>query len=349
MPPPLLNAPPQNVTDAPLLRLAALRAPGGAPTSLDVMAGEAVSLLGPDAGAVVAMVAGLLRPQSGAVTLAGYGRPHPGRRVGALIGRPALLPQRNLADNVALGGPDAAALLAALDLSSLARFRPDAVGPAETLRAGLARALAARPALLLLAPDLAGLETAQRWDFLARIAVLKAARGFAVLHATTQAEEAWALADRVAVLGPTGVRAVGPPRDLYARPPDAATARALGPVNLLPGTLRDVVGEEADVALAAGTVGALADPEFVAGSACLVLVRPEDVAVMPGTLPVGTGTLPARVTALRARAGWNEVTLAVPGGGSLLAHRPAAARLPALGEACAVAWPASRALVLPPE
>jgi ABC-type sulfate/molybdate transport systems ATPase subunit len=351
------NAPSPAATDKPLLRLAALRAPGGAPASLDVMPGEAVSLLGPEAGVVVAMVAGLLHPQSGVVTLAGRARPHPGRAMGVLIGLPALLPQRDLARNVALGGADAAALLAALDLAPVARFRPDAVSPAQTLRAALARALAARPGLLLLDPDLTALDGAARRDFFARLAALRAQRRFAVLHATVEAEEAWALADRVAVLGPTGIHASAPARDLYVRPPDAVTARALGPANLLPGTVRETDGEEAEVVLAAGAVTTMANPAIAAGSACLVLVRPEDVAVLPGAPPEGTEALAARVAAVRFHAGWNELTLVLAGdtpggpmtGGTMLARRPAAAPLPAIGESCAVAWPVARALVLPPE
>ena len=346
------NAPSRDASTTPVLRLTALRAPGGAPISLDVAEGEIVSLLGPDSGSVVAMVAGLIRPQSGSMALAGRSRPHPGRGMGVLIGPAALLPQRDLAGNAALGGQDGAALLNALDLSAVARFRPDVVTPAQALLAALARALAARPGLLLLDPDLGMLDAAERRDFLARVAVLRTARRFAVLHATTAADDAWAFADRVAVLGPTGIRAVGPPRDLYARPPDAATARALGPANLLPGTLRESDGEEAAVALAAGTVSAMADSGIAPGNACLVLVRPEDVAVLPGAvpegMPEGMGALPARVTAVRCHAGWNGVTLALSGG-TILAHRPAAAPLPAVGEGCAIAWPASRALVLRPE
>lgn len=338
---------------APILSLAALRAPGGAPITLEVAPGEAVTLLGAEAGGVVAMVAGLLRPQSGTVALSGRGapgrgRPHPGRGMGALIGPAALLPQRDLAANIALGGADAAALLSELGLSPVARFRPAGVTPAQALRAALARALAARPALLLLDPDLAPLDATERRDFFARVQALRASRGFAVLHATAEAEDAWALADRVAVLGPMGIHAAGPPRDLYARPPDVATARALGPANLLPGVLREVVDEETTVALATGKAGAMAHPDLGVGTACLVLVRPEDVAVLLGTPPEGIDALPARVAAVRGHAGWNEVSLAL-NGVSIVARRPAAAPLPRVGETCAVAWPSSRALVLPAE
>ena len=80
----------------PTLRLAALRAPGGPPISLDVLPGEAVSLLGGDAAGVVAMVAGLIRPQSGSVTMGGRVPKRAGlgtAGLGALIGPPALLPQ----------------------------------------------------------------------------------------------------------------------------------------------------------------------------------------------------------------------------------------------------------------
>jgi ABC-type sulfate/molybdate transport systems ATPase subunit len=367
--------------DVPVLRLAGLRAPGGAPVSLEVMAGEAVSLIGPEAGAVVAMVAGLRRPQSGSVTLGGA-RPRPGRGVGALIGAPGLLPRRDLAGNAALGGAQGAELLAELGLGPVARFYPGSVSAAQALGAALARglggALAGRPGVLLLDPDLAGLDAAARRDFFARLGALRASRGFAVLHAAAEAEDAWALADRVAVLGPMGIRAVGSPRELYARPADAVVARALGPANLLAGTVRESDGEEADVALAAGMAGAMAHAGVGVGQACLVLVRPEDVAVLPGVAgagmaPDGIGALPARVAGVRFQAGWNEVTLVLGAGAlgagvrgagvlgtgvrvggngdglTVRALRPAAAPLPAVGEACAIAWPAARAQVLPAE
>ncbi len=371
-----------------MLRLVGLRAPGGAPVSLGVMAGEAVSLIGPEAGAVVAMVAGLRRPQSGHVTLGGA-RPVPGRGMGALIGAPGLLPRRDLLGNAALGGAQGAALLAELGLGPVARFFPDAVSGAQALGAALARAVggalgsaragavAGRAGVLLLDPDLSALDGAARREFFARVGALRASRGFAVLHAAAEAEDAWALADRVAVLGPVGIRAVGPPREVYARPADAVVARALGPANLLAGVVRESDGEEAAVALAGGMAGAMAHAAVGVGQACLVLVRPEDVAVLPGLAPDGMGALPARVAAVRFRAGWNEVALVlgagisgtrvlgagvesagVVGGGAfgggtgdglVRALRPAAAPLPAVGEACAIAWPASRAQVLPAE
>lgn len=330
------------------LTLTALRAPGGAPVSLEVAQGEAVTLLGADAGTVVAMVAGLLRPQSGGVALAGGARPRPGHGMAALVGPAALLPQHDLGANAALGGQDGAALLAEQGFAAAARFRPGAATPAQALAAALARALASRPALLLLDPDLAALDTPARAGFFASLARLRAARGFAVLHAAARPEDAWALADRVAVLGPMGVRAIGAAPDLYARPPDAATARALGPANLLPGTLGEVAGEEAVVTLAGGSVPAMAHPDLEAGHACLVLVRPEDVAVLPGAVPAGTEALAARVAAVRHHAGWNEVSLTL-GGATITAHRLSAAPLPGIGEDCAVAWPAARALVLPAE
>jgi ABC-type sulfate/molybdate transport systems ATPase subunit len=338
--------------DGPVVRLVGLRAPGGAPVSLEVMAGEAVSLIGPGAGAVVAMVAGLRRPQSGSVTLGGK-RPLPGRGVGALVGAPGLLPQRDLAGNVALGGSDGGALLAALGLGSVARFFPDAVTAAQAVGAALARGLAGRPGVLLLDPDLSALGGAARRDFFAQVGALRASRGFAVLHAAAEAEEAWALADRVAVLGPVGIRAVGSPREVYARPADAVVARALGPANLLAGVVRESDGEEAAVALAGGVVGAMAHPGVSAGQACLLLVRPEDVAVLPGVAPEGMGALAAMVVGVHCHAGWNEVTLMLAAGGAdvgaVVARRPAAAPLPAVGESCAVAWPAARAQVLPTE
>lgn len=340
--------PPDPILRLAALRLAALRAPGGAPVTLDVAAGEAVTLLGPEAGLVVAMVAGLVRPQSGRVAVSGGARPRPGRGMAALLGPPALLPQLDLGGNAAIGGPDSEALLRELGLAAAARFRPAAATPAQAIGAALARALACRPALLLLDPDLTPLDGEERLAFFSRLAGIRAARGFAVLHAASQAEDAWAFADRVAVLGPMGVHAAGAPRDLYDRPPDAATARALGPANLLPATLREVAGEEAVVALAGSAMTAMAHPDLAAGHACLVLVRPEDVAVLPGAVPEGVEALAARVVECRFHAGWNEVILAL-GGTVITARRPAAAPLPRAGEICAVAWLASRALVLPAE
>lgn len=98
------------------------------------------------------------------------------------------------------------------------------------------------------------------------------AAGIATLLVTHDQEEALSIADRVAVMRDGRLVQVAPPRELYDMPADEETARFVGEANLWRGK---VVGE----GRVSSPVGILAcdTKGWEAGSAVVVLVRPENV------------------------------------------------------------------------
>lgn len=138
--------------------------------SLDVRAGALTAVIGPEAAGkttLLHVLAGLDRPTSGAVSLAGrtLGYLDEGeamrlrrRHVGLLLRDAPSLPTITVAENVALPlmiacrRPEAAeidALLTRVGLGDRRHCRPGELTPAERRRVALARALLGRPSVLL--------------------------------------------------------------------------------------------------------------------------------------------------------------------------------------------------------
>ena len=189
---------------------------------LGVNAGEVVALIGPNGAGkstLLRVLAGLLRPTAGRVTLAGDDVHALDRRTAAR--RIAVVPQVfdtlfpfTVREVVALGrtphhgtlgvfgAADATAVdgsLRALGASDLADRRIDRVSGGERQRAVLAMALAQEPRVLLLDEPTAHLDPAHQLATLALVRDLARERRLAVLAILHDANLA-ALADRVAVL-----------------------------------------------------------------------------------------------------------------------------------------------------
>jgi len=220
--------------------------------SLELAPGETLALLGPSGSGkstVLKIVAGLEPPDRGRVHL--FGRdvtrlPPERRGVGMVFQSYALFPHLTVAQNVAFGlverrWPREAIekrvreLLERTGLAPHAGKRPAELSGGERQRVALARALAPRPRLLLLDEPLAALDLRLREELLFLLRRVLREEGPAALYVTHDQAEAFALADRVLVLREGRRVQEGPPREVYARPRDAWTARFLGHKNVLEG------------------------------------------------------------------------------------------------------------------
>jgi ABC-type Fe3+/spermidine/putrescine transport system ATPase subunit len=101
---------------------------------------------------------------------------------------------------------------------------------------------------------------------------------------THDQQEAFALADRVAILNAGICRQVGYPEEVYNRPADAFVARFLGKANLLPAKCAGMEADQCLLEIAPGM--RLMWEGQVSGHVddFLVFVRPEDV-ILLGTVP----------------------------------------------------------------
>jgi putative ABC transport system ATP-binding protein len=170
--------------------------------NLQLAPGEQALLLGPSGSgktSLLHLAAGLLTPDSGAISLAGQEMPaRPADRdslrrqtVGIVFQTLRLISALTLRGNLALaarlsGQPDTQIdqLLEQLGLGHRADARPRALSQGEAQRAAIARALVARPALLLADEPTSALDDASADRVATLLTGLSAAQGTALLVAT---------------------------------------------------------------------------------------------------------------------------------------------------------------------
>ena len=151
------------------------------------------------------------------------------RRIGYVIQDAGLFPHMTVAGNIAtvpmLLGWDHVRIAARVDeLLSLVglepgEFRnrwPDELSGGQRQRVGLARALAADPPLLLMDEPFGALDRITKADLHGEFARVQAAMHRAVILVTHDIDEAFQLADRVAVLHEGRVATIGTPAELMA-------------------------------------------------------------------------------------------------------------------------------------
>ncbi len=164
--------------------------------------GEVACLLGPSGvgkSTLLAIAAGIETDFSGRVQT-------PDGPVAMVFQEPRLLPWRTLAENIALipgsgGLARAEALLSRVGLGDAATAYPQKVSLGMQRRAALARALAVRPALVLMDEPLVSLDTDTADEMRALIRDVLAETGATAIIATHDRREALGLADRVLEIG----------------------------------------------------------------------------------------------------------------------------------------------------
>ena len=210
--------------------------------SLSVASGEIVALVGPSGSGkttALRLANRLIAADSGEVSVFGaeVSSQDPvalRRRIGYVIQEGGLFPHWTVAENVEtvprLLGWSAVKrrarteeLLAMVGLPApqFASRRPSALSGGERQRVGVARALAADPALVLMDEPFGALDPIARRAIQAEFRSWRSRLTAAVLFVTHDLREAFLLADRVAVMQRGRIAQVGTPDDLIRRPSDA--------------------------------------------------------------------------------------------------------------------------------
>lgn len=213
--------------------------------SLQVAPGETVALLGPSGAgksSLLAVLAGLQRPDAGSVRLHGrdlLALPPEQRQLAMMFQDHALFPHLDAAANVAFGlvergmprreaRQQAEAMLAAVGLAGRGRAACHALSGGERQRVALARALVCRPQLLLLDEPFSSLDTDLKQQLLADVQQHLAALQVPALLVTHDRHEAFTLAQRVAILQHGRIVQQGSPAEILARPASSWVARFVG-------------------------------------------------------------------------------------------------------------------------
>ncbi len=222
---------------------------------LHVPRGEICALLGPSGcGKTTALrlIAGFERLDRGRVVIgdrlvacAESGRevhlPPEQRRVGMVFQDYALFPHLSVRGNVGFGLPRglraaADAALALVGLQDLGERMPAHLSGGQQQRVALARALAPRPDVLLLDEPFSNLDASLRARVRAEVRDILREAGATAVLVTHDREEAFTVADRVAVMLDGRVAQIGCPEDVALRPRTRAISDFLGEAQYLPGT-----------------------------------------------------------------------------------------------------------------
>jgi thiamine transport system ATP-binding protein len=299
--------------------------------SLEVAAGETVAVVGPSGcgkSTLLRAIAGLEPLAGGEIRSGGRslsGVPVPERDLGLMFQDHALFPHLDVAANVAFGlrmkrWPAArqrarvAELLELVGLADLGSRAVHELSGGEAQRVALARALAPEPALLMLDEPFGSLDRVLREQLTGEVRRLLQELGQTALHVTHDQGEAFALADRVAVLAAGRLVQIGAPADLWRRPADAFVAGFLGHPNLWPAEV-DANGRVGLGELRLAPIPAAAASGWPAPPSG----RPVTV-VVPVTAirPDPEGPLVAKVTMVGFQEGRYRVTAAAGGAASPL-------------------------------
>jgi thiamine transport system ATP-binding protein len=274
------------------------------------------ALMGPSGSGKSTMlraIAGLERPSSGSISWDGQPLadvpPHR-RGFGLMFQDYALFPHRTVAGNVAFGlrmqNLDAAAVRTRvaemLELVGLPGYENRSIGTlsgGEQQRVALARTLAPDPRLVLLDEPLGALDRSLREHLLVEMRSIFTAVHATVLYVTHDREEAFTIADQVAIIRDGHIVADDSPENLWNQSPDGWTARFIGLENLLPASSLQSLGFTPP------------SPEMITG-----VVPPESVVL------TSTGTRTATVAGAHFRGGVYRIELGLGDGHQLVAWSP---------------------------
>ncbi|UGY19224.1 ABC transporter ATP-binding protein [Bradyrhizobium septentrionale] len=226
--------------------------------SFQVSAGEIVAIVGPSGcgkSTLLSILGGLLRPAAGAAELRGAPPAGSLNPLTFVFQDFALLPWNTVEENVAfpllhtpLGAGERRAVIDdALRRTGLSDFRatyPKQLSGGMRQRVGIARALAVRPAILLMDEPLSALDSQTRELLMEDFVGLLADGAMGAVYVTHNLEEAVRLADRVVVLS----RRPGRVREIVTIPMTRAergAPDARGPLAALQGELWSLIRKEA--------------------------------------------------------------------------------------------------------
>jgi len=278
------------------------------PLDLDIRHGEFITLLGPSGcgkTTLLRLIAGFERPDAGTIRLAGQDitRLPPNQRpVNTVFQSYALFPHMSVFDNVAYGlraerRPRAEVdsrvreVLNMVQLGELAGRRPDQLSGGQQQRVAIARAVIKKPRLLLLDEPLSALDYKLRKQMQIELKRIQRELGITFVFVTHDQEEALSMSDRVVVMRAGHVEQIGTPRDVYENPCNLFVAGFVGEINVFDAEVTEVLGDGRLVGRIEGRRVTLParNGGFVVGDALHVLLRPEDLRLLPPEREEGFG------------------------------------------------------------
>jgi len=275
--------------------------------SLTVPAGQLLALVGASGSGkttTLRMVAGYETPDSGRVLIDDTditGTPPQSRDFGMVFQHYALFPHLRVGENVAFGleargvnKPDrerrALDALTTVGLANAAQRTVQSLSGGEQQRVALARALVIEPRVLLLDEPLSNLDPTLRRDMRDELRATLHRLGVTALFVTHDQEDAFAVADRVALLANGKLLQAGTPEELYDAPASRAVASFIGHAALVPAS-----NDGARVSIAIGNTTHAFAAHGTARGNVLAVLRPDALALARDGAPrTWKGTVTSR-------------------------------------------------------
>ncbi len=211
--------------------------------------GKITTILGPSGSGkstALALIAGLKEPDRGTVHLDGRditGVPPERRDFGMVFQNYSLFPHLSVQKNVEFGlrvrgvaaaerSTRARETLALTRIEHLAERRITEISGGEQQRVAMARALAIRPALLLMDEPLSALDAKLREELRAELLRLLGELAITTIYVTHDQTEAMSLGHDMIIVNEGRIEQIGAPIDLYQRPANLFVANFLGDSNV---------------------------------------------------------------------------------------------------------------------
>ncbi len=177
-------------------------------------------------------------------------------------------------------------LLAQMGLSERAGHYPHQLSGGQQQRVAIARALVNRPKVLLLDEPLAALDLKLRKDMQIELKRIQQQVGITFIYVTHDQEEALTMSDTIVVMDKGSIQQIGTPEDIYNEPKNAFVADFIGESNIIDGTM-----PEDNVVQMYGKRFPCLDSGFAPNEAVDVVIRPEDIDIVPVEQGQLTGTV----------------------------------------------------------
>ncbi|RUU12064.1 ABC transporter ATP-binding protein [Mesorhizobium sp. USDA-HM6] len=219
--------------------------------SLDVAAGEFLTLLGPSGSGkttLLMILAGFVRANAGSIEVGGeeiITMPPHKRNIGMVFQNYALFPHMNVFHNVAFPLKQRRVSAAdtrqrvekALDLvrlQGLGERHVDQLSGGQRQRVALARAIVFEPRIVLMDEPLSALDKGLREHMQIELRNLHRRLGMTTVYVTHDQREAITMSDRIAVMNAGRIEQIDQPEPLYARPRTKFVAGFIGESNFIP-------------------------------------------------------------------------------------------------------------------
>ncbi|MGY0399829.1 MAG: ABC transporter ATP-binding protein [Ostreibacterium sp.] len=213
----------------------------------DLERGEILSLLGASGcgkSTLLKAIAGLLPVQKGSIILDRKVLsnktcllPPKSRNIGMIFQDYALFPHLTVADNIAFGLHQLArnerhkkviTMLSLVRLTQYAKRYPHELSGGQQQRVAIARALICKPKVLLFDEPFSNLDAEVRTILMQEIKQLLQEQEMTAIFVTHNKTEAFALADKIAIIREGKIAQLGTPTSLYDKPADPQIAYFLG-------------------------------------------------------------------------------------------------------------------------